>query len=523
MMKVSRRNFLAAGSASAAAMGSLAPQFSIAQSLQKVPLKSNNKVLVYIMLDGGNDSFNMLVPTSASHYAQYSSTRDNLAVPLADLLSLNGFSDSEGRSFGVHKAMSEVQSLFNNKKLSFVANVGPLVEPVDRAGMQAGTAKLPLGLLSHSDQFKHWLTGRPDERTNTGWFGRFADSVQANRQANQIPMNISLAGSNILQNGADSTHYTVNKKGSVGLAVKDKSTPANQALNNALLAGFEAMLNQSYGDDPMRAAYIAQTRESQAQHERFKAATNTVTLSSAFSDSNLSQQLKKVAESIASADQMNLQQQTYFLRYIGWDHHDGLLDKHPKMLSILSKALFEFQRALEELNVEDRVITFTGSDFGRTLTSNGNGSDHGWGGNAIVMGEPVDGGKVFGEFPSLELGNNNPLDGGDGMLIPSMPLDKMFAELAIWYGVEGSDVKTLLPNIEKFGGIEHRKVPVGFALKSSDVTVLPAGAPGSATAVPTMGAAASAVTMGGLALLAKSYHRRMDVVDSEGQEIKADN
>lgn len=519
MMKCSRRNFISGAGASAAVLGGVAPQFSIAQTLQNVPVKRNNKVLVYIMLDGGNDSFNMLVPSSAAHYNEYSNSRGNLAVPRADLLNLNGFSDAEGRSFAVPKSMPQVQTLFNDGKLSFVANVGPLVEPVDRAAMQAGTAKLPLGLLSHSDQFKHWLTARPDVRTNTGWFGQFADSVQAGRASDQIPMNISLAGSNILQNGSSTSHYTVNKKGSVGLAVKDKTTPANQALNNALLAGFEAMLSQGYGDDPLRAAYLAQTREAQAQHENFRDATSTVTVPGAFSDSDLSQQLKKVAQSIASADRMGLQQQTYFLRYIGWDHHDGLLDKHPKMLSILSAALAEFQQALEALNIDDRVITFTGSDFGRTLTSNGNGSDHGWGGNAMVMGQPIDGGKVFGQYPSLELGNNNPLDGGDGVVIPSMPLDKMFAELAIWFGVEGGDVKKLLPNIEKFGGIEHRKVPVGFALKSSDVTVLPAGVgPGSATAVPTMGAVASAVTMGGLAFMAKAFYRSEEVGEAEKAE-----
>lgn len=516
-MKCSRRNFISGAGASAAVLSGAAPQFSIAQTLQSVPVKQNNRVLVYIMLDGGNDSFNMLVPTSTPHYEEYSATRDNLAVAKADLLNLNGFSDDDGRNFGVHKAMPEVQALFNNQKLSFVANVGPLVEPVDRSQMLAGTAKLPLGLLSHSDQFKHWLTARPDIRTNTGWFGQFADSIQAGRADTQIPMNISLAGSNILQNGANSGHYTINKKGSVGLAVKDKSTPANQALNNALLAGFEAMLGQNYGGDPMRAAYVAQTRNAQAQHESFRDATAPLTVPTSFSDTDLSAQLKKVAQSIASSDRMGLQQQTYFVRYIGWDHHDGLLDKHPQMLSVLSKALGEFQGALEALNVADRVITFTGSDFGRTLTSNGNGSDHGWGGNAIVMGEPVEGGKVFGQFPSLSLGNSNPLDGGDGMLIPSMPLDKMFAELAIWYGVEGGDVNKLLPNISKFGGVEHRKVPVGFALKSSDVNVLAASAAssGPANAIPTMGGFTSVAALGGLALLAKAHHRKLDVADED--------
>ncbi len=164
-------------------------------------------------------------------------------------------------------------------------------------------------------------------------------------------------------------------------------------------------MNFHYRGDPLKQSYLSITREAQAQHEKFSKATDQINVPTSFSDTALSQQLKKVVQSIKAADSLGQQQQTYFLRYIGWDHHDELLNNHANMLSVLSKALGEFQRALDELDIADKVITFTGSDFGRTLTSNGNGTDHGWGGgNTLVMGEPVNGGQIFGEYPSLALG-----------------------------------------------------------------------------------------------------------------------
>ncbi|WP_315981762.1 DUF1501 domain-containing protein [Aliamphritea spongicola] len=156
-----------------------------------------------------------------------------------------------------------------------------------------------------------------------------------------------------------------------------------------------------------------------------------------------------VARSIKSADRLNLQQQTYFLRYIGWDHHDELLNNHQRMLQVLSKALGEFQQSLDELGIADQVITFTGSDFGRTLTSNGNGTDHGWGGNTLVMGNAIQGGRIYGQYPSLALGNANPLDAGDGVLIPTTATDQLYAELARWFGVADKDIHTLFPNLKK--------------------------------------------------------------------------
>ncbi len=404
------------------------------------------KALVFIMLDGGNDSYNMLVPNTGVFYKQYAKTRGNLAHKRRNLLALDGPEDDDGRSFGLHSAMPEVQQLYNDKKLAFVANVGPLVERIQKAQFYDGSAQLPLGLLSHADQFKHWQTSRPDLRQNDGWFGHFADELQPSLSAHDIPMNISLAGHNIQQNGHQNLPYSITADGSVGLYVKEERSD----LNDVLLNSFTKLMNEDHRDDPFMETYLDLTRQAQAKHEVFQEATRRISVPGHFSTTDLSQQLRMVARTIKASEALGLQQQTFFTRYIGWDHHDELLNNQGQMLGILSRALGEFQTALGDMGLDEKVVTFTGSDFGRTLTSNGNGTDHGWGGNTIVMGAPVKGGRVYGEYPSLGLGNDNLQDIGDGVLIPTTSTDQLYADLSLWFGVQSDALDGLFPNLKRF-------------------------------------------------------------------------
>ncbi|MGI9274339.1 MAG: DUF1501 domain-containing protein [Endozoicomonas sp.] len=418
-------------------------------------ISRQDKALVFLMLDGGNDSYNMLVPTSDKAYREYARSRGNLALKKQELLPLKGFTDSNGKSFGLHQSMPEVQQLFNDKKLSLVANVGPLIEAVSKKDFYANTRPLPVGLLSHADQFRHWQTSRPGERVNRGWFGAFADALQPDKKGGQVPMNISLAGSNIMQDGVLDTSYAITEKGSVGMVFKDQYSEFDKLLQK----GVDSILERRY-QDPFKQTFASFTRTAQSQHETFSRATKNVYADSRFSDSPLSQQLKMVARTIKASKALGLPQQTFFIRYIGWDHHDELLENHARMLRIVSRGMGEFQAALEEMDIADRVITFTGSDFGRTLTSNGNGTDHGWGGNTMVMGKDVNGGQMFGDYPSLALGSD--LDVGDGVLIPTTSTDQVYAELAMWFGVSRKDLPQLFPNIGNFYSVGSSNPPLGL-------------------------------------------------------------
>jgi len=437
------------------------------------PNKNLNKSLVYVLLGGGNDSFNMLVPTNTSSYNEYNASRSNLAIAKNDLLPLNNFTDKNGKTFGLHPSMKKVQTLFNDKKLSFIANIAPLVEPTNKTQFNSNSVELPLGLMSHSDQTKHWQTSNANERTNIGVLGRFADTFQINKANSQVSMNISLSGTNISQNGVSSKEYSITKDGSIGLKVKESSNnPAITQLNNALLDSFNTILNQNYSDS-FEDTFMETTRYAQTHHEKFKTAIDKINITHNFTsydsrndikftanDKSISQQFKMIAKAIKASEDLNLPKQTFFIEYYGWDHHDELLNNHKRMIEVLSDSLGDFQTSLEELGVDDKVLTVVGSDFGRTLTSNGNGTDHGWGGNAIVMGKDVNGGKVFGEYPSLVL--NNPLDIGGGVIIPTLSTDELFAEVALWFGIEKNELSKLLPNLTNFYSLNNPNNPIGF-------------------------------------------------------------
>ncbi len=462
---MSRRNFL--GTASCAAIGSTTflssfLNMGLANSLAGMATPSlsaggNYKALVCILLAGGNDSFNMLVPRNDSHYNEYATSRSNLALPQGNLLPLN-FTDNNGKQFGLHPSMPEVQSLFNNNKLAFISNVGTLVQQTTKAQYINGSVPVPVGLLSHADQIQQWQTSIPQARSSKGWGGRMADILHATNGNQNISMNISLTGSNIFQVGNNNSEYAIRASagGSVGINVLEGTS----ALDQVLKGGAESLLAQQY-QDIFRSTYTDKINDSQDNHEEFSAAiTQAPVLSTNFSDNSVSANMELIAKTIAVRDTLNVSRQTFFITFGGWDHHDEVLNNQVAMLSVVSKALSEFQSAMEELGVADCVTTFTASDFGRTLTSNGNGTDHAWGGNAMVLGDSVLGGSIYGEYPSLALDGND--DVGGAIMLPSISTDEYFAELSKWFGVINGDLSYVLPNIANFYDPNSATPPIGF-------------------------------------------------------------
>lgn len=461
--KMSRRKFL--GTASCAAVGTTTLFSSLfnlgmANSLAGASLANSNtgdyRAMVCILLGGGNDSYNMLVPRSNSAYNEYANTRSNLALPQGDLLPLN-FTGTNGKQFGLNSAMPEVQALFNNNKLAFLSNVGTLVEPTSKSQFLNGTVPLPKGLLSHSDQQQQWQTSIPQTRSARGWGGKMADILMAGNNNQNISMNISLSGTNIFQSGQETIEFSIENDatGSVGIAVYEGGDP----FTDLLASGTQSLLEQNY-QDIFRKTYAQKINNSQAGHEQFSTAIQNVSpFATQFAPNDLAQNMQMIANTIAARDELDMQRQTFFVAFNGWDHHDEVLDNQFAMLATLSNAMNSFQSAMEELGIADCVTTFTASDFSRTLTSNGNGTDHAWGGNVMVMGDAVNGGQIYGEYPSLNLGSS--FDVGGGIILPEISTDQYFAELAQWFGVENGDLDYVLPNIENFYNIGSG-APIGF-------------------------------------------------------------
>ncbi len=467
MKTLTRRQFLGqAGCAGLSALPILSTLLNLKfagsiASAQTTP-GSDYRALVCLFLNGGNDSFNMLAPRGAAEYADYAAIRQDLALPQAALLPINPLNAAEvGRQLGVHPAMPELQQLFEAGNAAFIANVGTLVGPVTKAGYLSGADRLPLGLFSHADQIEQWQTSLPDARSGIGWAGRAADLLNSLNANPAVSMNISLGGSNVWQTGNSVFEYAITPEGAVGLSGYTKEWAAgSNALNQIRSAAVDGQLAQEYGNVFQRTFAGAQ-RSALDAYDLFAAATAPALPAGAtFPPSALGAQLRMVARTIAGRTALGANRQTFFVNFGGWDHHDEVLTNQSTMLPVVSQAVGAFYHALELLGIQNNVTLFLASDFGRTLSSNGRGSDHAWGGNTFVVGGAVNGRRIYGSYPDLYA--NNPLDLGRGRLIPTTSVDAYFAELALWLGVPRTDLPLVLPNVSRFYDITSSDAPLGF-------------------------------------------------------------
>ena len=461
--RVNRRRFL--GQASCSAIGSTSLLSSLINlrltgSLAGADIDDGEdyKALVCVFLAGGNDSFNMLTPVDASQgYPEYLAARGDVALPQTDFTPIGDTLPSpDGRTLGLNVEMPELKALFDLGKASFINNVGTLVEPVTKLGIQNQSASLPLGLYSHSDQQLHWQSGLPTNRSPlNGWGARLADLLDDLNGESQVSMNVSLAGTNLFQSGGSSSVL------SRGASNIPEIRQWNRWVYRHKRAAQESILDAQYQNAFERSFATSKKNAIAASAEYREALESQDPIITEFNTSNaLAIQLKAVAETISARGPLSKRRQTFFVELGGWDHHNGL-DDHPAMLGQVSEAVGQFYQAMVDLELENQVTLFTASDFGRTLTPNGNGTDHAWGGNQFVVGGCVDGGKFFGDYPSLDLGND--LDTGRGRFIPTTSVDEYIADLALWMGVSATNVRDLvLPNLSNFHDVVEGGAPLGF-------------------------------------------------------------
>ena len=420
------------------------------------PITSTYKALVCIMQAGGNDSFNMLVPKGDPEYQEYATSRTNLALDQNSLLAINP-TNSIGKELGLHPNLTRIQGLFEAGNAAFVANIGALVGPTTITQYQNGQVNLPLGLFSHSDQQLHWQTSIPQDRNANGWGGRLADILRFNNVNQNISMNISLDGVNTFQRGYFVQEYAIQPgQGSVTINGSDSNdfynTLKRQTLDSLLEATYQNILETAY------AGTISDSKNNALEFAAAIAQGDPIT--TVFSNDSLSQKLETVAQVIAARDPLEMSNQTFFVQQGGYDNHDNNIEDHGELLATFDNAVGTFYDALVELGVENDVVICTISDFARKLVSNGDGSDHAWGGNSLVIGGAVNGQQIYGDYPDLYL--NNPLDVGTGRFLPTTSCDELFAELALWMGASSADLDQILPNINNFWTPQPSQGPLGL-------------------------------------------------------------
>lgn len=414
------------------------------------------KALVCIFLLGGNDGHNLVVPTDPVAYAQYAQHRRGLTIPREHLIPLKVRS---GASFaiGLHPQMPELANLFDSGEVALLGNLGALVQPVTRADYDARRAVLPPHLFSHNDQQAFWegleIRSSTELGAPSGWGGRIAEMIDHSHVSSAIlPWSLSMAGSHLFPSGAALQPLFV-ATGEVRALDDNRGAGANRHLLNLLGAADPQPLVEHYRRSLGNAVgHYATLADVLAQAPSFDGAFPPPPLPGAsFGDRaayDLGQQLRRVAQLIERRGQIGHGRQVFFCALGGFDTHDAQSVLQPQLLRAVSRAMSAFDTVTRQLGMHDRVTSFTATEFGRSLTSNGDGSDHSWGNHLLAMGGAVRGGHVYGDLPALDPAS--PAFAGDGNLIPTTSVDQYAATLARWFGLGEDAIAALLPRLGNF-------------------------------------------------------------------------
>jgi len=440
--RASRRRFLRYGAAFAGA--GIATPFALQlaglgeASAQSAP---GYRALVCVFLYGGNDHDNTVVPYDADSHASYAAVRGSIARGLPDLLPLAPDTPLGGRQVALPRELAPVATLFAAGQAAIVANVGTLVQPTTLAQYRAQSVPLPPKLFSHNDQQSFWQSSSP-EGAQSGWGGRMGDLLQAgNGQA--IFTCIASGSTDVLLAGRVSRQYAVTSTGSIPMNVLGTGTN-----NVGAAAGLMRTLMTETRAHHMEQELNRTHRRSIEADAELRAALAGVALTTPFPPTTLGGRLQVVARMIAARGPLAARRQVFFTSLGGFDNHDSLPEDQPALHAQVADAMAAFHAATVELGIADQVTLFTASDFGRTMTSNGDGSDHGWGGHHFVVGGAVRGRAIYGELPEPRLGHA--ADVGNGRLLPAVGVDQYAATLGGWLGLSATQLTDVLPGLSGF-------------------------------------------------------------------------
>lgn len=425
------------------------------------------KALVCVFLYGGNDYANTVVTYDDDSYNKYATIRGGsgqagggIAIPKADLAAtlLNpAVPLAAGRQYAMHPAMTGMANLFNTGKAAVQLNVGPLIVPLTRTqynGSNRTLYPIPPKLFSHNDQQSVWQSSSPEGST-VGWGGNLGD-LALSSNTNSLFTCISVTGNAVFLSGDSALSYQVSTGGAIAINGVKNSVYGSTAVRSALTSLIQQTSPQVLENEYNRVTTRAVTAESQ-----ITSGLAGVTLATAFpSNNSLADQLKMVARLIGARSTLGSKRQVFMVSLGGFDLHDNLISQQPTLMKRVSEAMTAFYDATVELGVADKVTAFTASDFGRTLNSNGDGSDHGWGSHHFMVGGAVKGNAFYGKAPPVSNTNsttdaNDQWHVGQGRLLPSTSVDQYAGTLAKWFGVANSELAGVLPNLSHFGGADY--------------------------------------------------------------------
>jgi uncharacterized protein (DUF1501 family) len=424
---------------------------------------SDYRALVCIFLQGGNDGHGTVIATDADSFAAFTQARSGapgLAYPLGNLLPITLNTPQSGRTFALNPALTGVQNLFTAGRAAIVANTGTLIEPATKAQVQANSVPLPASLFSHFDQTAAWqaIASNGGSAQHVGWGGAVADLIESmNMNSNSMFTCISTAGIALFLAGQTSFQLNVTSAGPIPISGLAQPLFGSQAGSDALtqiLSADETNLFAKEYEVVVKRSIQAQATLSSAMLPAGATGVPNPSqyldpVSNKLTDNPLAVSLQTVARIIGGRASLGVTRQIFYVQLGSFDTHTNQAIQHAQLLTQLSQALEYFDGVMTAAGLGSQVTTFTASDFGRTLTSNSTGTDHGWGSHHLVVGGAVKGQDMYGQYPVVGVDQAN--DVGAGRLIPTTSVDQYAGTLARWFGLSDGQIRQVLPNFANFG------------------------------------------------------------------------
>jgi len=443
---------MVAGGSAVAALGQLGLSSALAADA------GSYRAMVGVFLFGGNDAWNMVMPTD-SRYADYAKQRGTgLALAQSSLVPLTG------TAFGLHGAMSALKPVWDDGGLGAVLNTGTLFAPLTKALYTSRPDLRPVNLMSHEDQQNQWQGMSMRAANKDGFMGRMNDRSGS---TSNLPPLISIAGSNLCLIGDRTAPLILPSSGSIvrngyNAAATDAATKTRQAALDVFADASSYGAVTDLTGKGMSSAYAQAvqansvvTATTSAVDKYFVNPTTGAALTS-----DLSRQLLRAARMIEARGTLGHAKQTFFVSQGGYDTHTNELAAHNGLYADLANALAGFYNAMKALGLQDNVTAFTMSDFGRVYKGNASGgSDHAWGSNHLVVGGALANGKVHGRYPDVTFGGNDDAS-NDGRWIPTIATEEYVGAIARWYGVSAADLPYVFPNWANWNGGGRGPVPL---------------------------------------------------------------
>ncbi|MGO9326305.1 MAG: DUF1501 domain-containing protein [Terracidiphilus sp.] len=424
---------------------------------------SDYRALVCVYLQGGNDGHGTVIATDPSSFAAFTSARSGapgLAYPMNELLPITLKTPQSGRTFALNPALGGVQTLFNAGRAAVVANLGTLVAPASKTQINSNSVPLPDSLFSHFDQTAAWqaIASNLGSSERVGWGGAVADAIEAmNMNSNSMFTCISTAGNALFLAGQSSFQLNVTSAGPIPIyglqnppfGLPSAANPLNSILtsdeSNLFAKEYEVVINRSMQAQATLATAMAPAGVGGIANppQYLDPMTNML------ADNPLATSMQTVARIIAGRGQLGVTRQIFYVQLGSFDTHDNQAVQHARLLNQLGAAFEYFDAQMVTMGLGNNVTAFTISDFGRTLTSNSDGTDHGWGSHHFVVGGAVNGQDMYGQYPVVGVDQVN--DVGAGRLIPTTAVEQYAGTLASWFGLSDSQIRTVFPNFGNFG------------------------------------------------------------------------